>query len=94
MTLSLDMTPDNNYHVSNPPQAANEGTSMNEETQSPATMVADLKKLVTRKNLVHRKVAAKIGVTVTTFSRWMNGHTAPTSEPVLLNISRFIKNNS
>lgn len=93
MTISLDMTGDNAYYSTQPPATTGPGETMNEENQ-PTALIADLRKLVERKGLVHRKVASKLGVTVTTFSRWMNGHTEPTSEPILANIARFIKRNS
>lgn len=67
---------------------------MKDESHIPAALIADLKKVVERKNLVHRKVAEKLGVTVTTLSRWMNGHTEPTTEPILAAIARFIKRNT
>jgi len=55
--------------------------------------IKQLKKLMKANNLSHEFVARKIGIGVRTVFRWTRGESKPTSEPMIMQLKKFIEEN-
>ena len=45
-------------------------------------------------DITHAQFAGTLGISVTTVSRWVNGHTIPRSQPVLACIEKYLKSST